>query len=274
MKKSQRIRPSVVVALAMAILFPIISCDREPVDERPELPPVESLVMDFSDFAEPAEGKAAKGTLNTYMNFTYSYLTVGFWNVAATLYSVLPVTAYTYALQQSPVYLGDHTWEWAFDFPLNNLSYTATLTGKRISNEEFSMEMVIGLTAAPNTGVKWFDGVVRYDHTHAIWTLYENGTMEALEIEWNMNYETGNADLTYEIVKEGNQEFGSYITWAYDPEDVYDASFTISVVAGMTNIEWDAVTIQGRVKAPVHFGDELWHCWDSKANGLADIVCP
>ena len=81
MKKYLNFRSLTAIVMSVSILFAVTSCDKEPVDERPELPPVESMVMDFSDFAEPAGG--AKGTLNTYENFTYSYLTVGVMNFVA-----------------------------------------------------------------------------------------------------------------------------------------------------------------------------------------------
>ncbi len=260
------------VLLSFSVLFAVTSCDKEPVDERPELPPVESLMMDFSDFSEEP-GTATKGTLATYQNFLHAYLTVGFWNISASLVSALPVAAYTVALQQSPVYLGDHTWEWSFDFPLNNINYTATLTGARINNEEFSMEMVIAMAIAPDAGTKWFDGVIRYSHTHATWTIYKNGTIPVLDIEWNKDFITEAEDLTYTYVEAGHAEEGSYIMWSYKPGEVYDAAYDISIVAGMTNIEWNVTTIEGHVKAPVRFGDDAWHCWDSYSNGLMDIAC-
>lgn len=256
--------------LSVSILFTVSSCDQEPVDERPELPPVESMMMDFSDFDEAPPG--TKGTLNTYQNFWYSWFTVGIVNVYAGLVSVLPVTAYTYALQQTPVYVGDYTWEWAFDFTLD-FDYTATLTGARINNEEFSMEMVIALAAAPAAGVKWFDGTVRYDHTHATWIMYEEGTTPVLEIEWNKNFETEKTDLTYTFTKPGHLQNGSSAMAKYNPDEFFDAAYNISLAEGETNIEWNTSTIEGRVKAPVHFGDDAWHCWDSKANNLADKVC-
>jgi hypothetical protein len=255
---------TIVLSLTLA------SCDEEPIGDRPELPPVETMLMDFSDFSEaPSQ---SKGTDATWANFTYSYLTVGFWNLAATLYSALPVAAYGYALQQDAVYLGDFTWEWAFDFQHAGISYTATLTGARISNQEFSMEMVIALAATPDTGVKWFDGTVRYDHTHAVWTIYSDG-MEALQIEWNKDYETTEADLTYTVVLEGDDEFGSFIQWDYDPGHDLDAAYNIAIAEGSTNIQWNTMDLNGRVKSMNHFADEDWHCWDTQANGLVDMDC-
>ncbi|MEN8156338.1 MAG: hypothetical protein ABFS10_05255 [Bacteroidota bacterium] len=271
MKKTLNIRSITALMLALSMLFAVASCDKEPVDERPELPPVESLQMDFSAFAEQPAAK--KGTGSTVNNFLYSYLTVGFWNLSAGLVTVLPVMAYGHALQQTPVYMGDNSWEWSFDFNDVSMDYTVTLTAARINNEEFSVEMVVASALTSNQEVKWFDGVVRYDHTHASWTLYKDGTIALLGIEWNKDYETGEADLKYSYTEPDQNETGSFIMLEYMPEEVYDASYTISLTAGVTNIEWNTTTIEGRVKAPSHFGDDAWHCWDSHDNGLIDIDC-
>ncbi len=267
----KQVRMTAMVTLAATILFITASCDKEPVENRPDLPPVESMMMDFSDFAtQPAGMKSSEAS---YVNFVLSYTTVSFWNASAVLVSAIPVAAYTHALSQTPDYLGDNTWEWSFEFPLNSMNYTATLTGQRISNEEFTMEMIIALSSLPDQGIKFFDGVVRYDHTSADWTFYKEGSNAVLEVAWNMDFETEAADLTYTYVEADQEETGSYIMLEYTPGEVYDASYTVSMSQGMTNIEWNTSTIEGRVKSPAYFEDDLWHCWDSYANGLADIDC-
>ncbi len=267
----KKLRVGFAVALATAVAFAVTSCDKEPADQRPELPPVESMMMDFSDFSE--QPASAKGSSPSYQNFSRSYLTLGFWNVSVTLVSALPVAAYAHALQQTPVYLGDNTWEWSYDFSWNSVSYAAKLTARRMSNQEFSAEMAIGFSAFPENGVKWFDGVVRYDHTKADWTFYKEGAIPVLEVGWNKDFESEAADLTYTYTEAGQKESGSYIMWKYIPGEVYDAAYTVSMADGTTSIEWNISTLEGRVKDPVFFGDETWHCWDSHANGLADVDC-
>jgi len=260
-----------VFAMIAMILFTVTSCDKEPVDLRPELPPLESLQMDFSDFASQPAGM--KSSELSYVNFSLSFTTVSFWSATAAVVTALPVAAYTHALTQTPEYKGDNTWEWSFEFQHNALTYTATLTGVRLNNEEFSMEMVIGHESLPGVEVKWFDGVVRYDHTSAEWTLYREGSLAVLQIVWNVDFETEDADLTYTYVEPEQTETGSYIMWEYRPGEVYDAAYTISMSEGTSFIEWNVSTIEGRVKALAYFEDEVWHCWDSYVNGLADIAC-
>lgn len=248
------------------------SCDKENLDERPELPPLESIQMSFSDFDTQPAG--TKGITDTYYNFVHSYVNVAFWNGVAALTTALPVAAYLHLLNQDPEYLGDSTWEWTYDFTHNDIDYIATLTGERISNEEFSMEMVIATAALPALGTKWFDGIVRYDHTHAEWNLYysEGGiAIKALEVEWDKDFELNTSEITYTYLVPGQANTGSYITAGTDPALDYDAYYLISISTGVINIEWDTDTKAGRVKDPVYFEDSNWHCWNSY---LLDIDCP
>jgi len=271
MKKYFNFRSIVAISLSLSILFAGTSCDKEPVEDRPELPPVESLVMDFSNFSQQPGGQ--KGTAVTCRNFLHSYMSALFWNVATTVTLALPVAAYGYALQQDAEYLGDNTWQWAFDFPFGEKEYTATLTGIRLNNETFSMEMVIASSSAPEEGVRWFDGVVPYDHTHATWNLYKEGSIKVIEAVWNKDYETEEADITYTYVEKEHEQNGSYIMFEYMPGQVYDAAYTISLADKTINIEWNTGTGEGRVMDPAKYEDSDWHCWDTADAGFADKVC-
>lgn len=271
MKKRIELNRLLAILIAITLVTAIGSCDKEPMNERPELPPLESLVMDFSDFSQLPAG--AKGTAETYENFAQAFVTVQFWSWASLATVALPATAYAHALQQDPEYLGDHTWEWSFGLDLQEESYEVVLTGERINNAEFSMEMVIYSTAQPEQGMKWFDGVVRYDHTHAEWNLYGEGGVKMLEAVWNKNYETEAGDLTYTYVEPDQEETGSSIIYSYMPEEVYDASFSISLSDGMTVIEWNTTTLGGRIQDESKYGDTAWHCWESAENGFADTEC-
>ena len=133
--------------------------------------------------------------------------------------------------------------------------------------------MDIALADLPTLGVKWFDGVVRYDHTHATWTVYKEGTVAVVDAEMNKDFETKVASLQYTYVELGMEETGSYILYEYDSQEVYDAAYTVSLSAGMTEIEWVTTTKEGHVRDEVKFGDANWHCWDSLENGLVDKNC-
>ena len=257
--------------LAVSLIIVSTSCDKEPVENRPELPPLESLMMSFSDFDAPRGDVKASG--EPHLNFNYAFTSLVFWSGASAITMALPVTAYGYALEQDPVSLGEDSWEWESDFQWNGISYTATLTTTRINNDEFSLEMLIAASATPDQGVRWFDGVVRYDHTRANWTIYKDGSIEVLEVEWTKDYELGDASLLYTYVEPALLETGSYISYEYAPLEAYDASFTVSRSTGTTLVQWNKTSKEGRVQDEAKFGDAEWNCWDTLENGLVDKVC-
>jgi len=273
MKTDSRLNSFKLVAMALAVsfLFVSTSCDKGSNENSPELPPAESLMMSFSDFDAPRGDAKASG--EPHLNFNYAFTSLVFWSGASAITMALPVAAYGYALEQDPVSLGDNSWEWKYDFQWSGLSYTATLTATRINNEEFSVEMLIALAATPDQGVRWFDGVVRYDHTQANWTIYRDGSIEVLEIAWTKDFELGDASLLYTYVEAEMVETGSYIRYEYAPLEVYDASFTVSRSTGTTLIQWNTSNKEGRVQDEAKFGDAEWNCWDSLEMGLVDKVC-
>ncbi len=262
---------SVAAFLVIVLMVSVVSCDKEPTDMKPELPPLESLVMDFSDFNVESSG-GTKSTLATYNNIVHAYFSVLFWNAATTVTFAVPVAAYAYAFQQEPVYVGDYNWEWSYDVTVGGSTYTATLTGSRIDNQRFSVELIVAEADNPEAGVKWLEGEVRYDHSQATWHMFKDGK-ELITIEWSTDPGSGRSNLTYTYVEAGHTENGSYVEWSYNPDEYLDAAYTISFSAGKTFIEWSTETKEGRVKDAGRFGDEDWHCWDTKENGLKDKDC-
>jgi hypothetical protein len=259
------------ILLAVSLLIVSTSCDKEAVENRPELPPMESLVMNFSDFDAPVAVTKASG--EPHLHFNYAFSSLVFWSGASALSMALPVAAYAYALEQGVEYLGDNSWEWSYGFQWSGQDYTASLIAERINNEEFSLEMRIAASSMPEQAVRWFDGVVRYDHTRANWTIYRDGSIEILEVEWAIDFELGDASLLYTYVEQAMLETGSYIRYEYAPQEVYDASFTVSLSAGIQLIQWNTTTKEGRVQDEARFGDAEWNCWDTLENGLVDKVC-
>ncbi|MEJ2596596.1 MAG: hypothetical protein P8100_16055, partial [bacterium] len=81
----------VAVFIAVSLLAINTSCDKEPVADRPELPPVESLMMDFSAFSGPASATKASG--EPHLHFNYAFSSLVFWSGASAVTMALPVAA-------------------------------------------------------------------------------------------------------------------------------------------------------------------------------------
>jgi hypothetical protein len=271
MKKYVITSRSIIFLLIISITFFNTSCKKDKAGEKPDLPPQESLIMDFSDFDSRPDEKG-KGT--TYNNFVYSYLNVLFWNTISASTLAVPAVAYGHMLSQNARYVGDNVWEWVDYYTYNQTDYVATLTAARLNNDQFSVEMVIAEEATPESGFKWFDGVVSYNHTSASWNLYRyNGgsPVKVIEVDWSKDYEEDTSSLTYTYVETGQEQTGSSINMGTDPSLDYNAWYTISLADETIEIQWDRATKAGRVKNPDYFPDSNWNCWDAN---LADIDCP
>jgi hypothetical protein len=137
------------------------------------------------------------------------------------------------------------------------------LIAYRLSNDEFKAEMYISKSGG-FSDFKWYEGTIRYDRTHASWTMYENplNNTALLSIEWNRDWETGSGDIIYSLIKPGSAEYGSYISFEIDPVAIYDASYEMQVSQKTTVIEWNRTNHSGHVSSYNKFGDESWHCWN------------
>ena len=245
--------------LALAILTP--SCNKENEDTLPDMPPAEALMMDFSDFATMPD--TSLKSLVTYQNFFHSFLTVAGWTWVNKVLLAVPAAAYIESFDQKPVYKGDNTWEWSYTQDIFEHTYTVRLITRRISNEELVAEMYLTLEGIYED-FKWFEGTLRYDRTHALWTLYDDPGHKApiIQVEWNKDWEQDVSDITYTNIRAGDLQNGSYIAYGIVDDESFDAYYTVSVSGNTIEIQWNRTTKAGRVKDEAKYGDANWHCWN------------
>lgn len=243
------------------------SCkDKEPV--APELPPQEAFVTNFSDFS--SEKTKADTTMN---NWAFSAINVSLWNAVITVGLAVPVASYVEAVKNhEAVYQGDNTWLWQYNFDIAFETYTAKLFGT-LNNDSINWEMFI----SKNGGYQdflWYEGVSVVNGNHGTWTLFDKPTSnkKLLGITWNRNADqTGN--IKYMNIVPASPENGGFIAYGNDNQSTLNDWYDIYNKGkdNHTNIEWDTITKSGRVKDTLHFGNELWQCWD---NFLKDADCP
>jgi hypothetical protein len=269
MSKLFKLKPVLSVLLVALMLVTSNSCKKDDKDKIPELPPVAALLMDFSDFEDvPGVIKA----VSSYDNFGYAVSNVVVWNLIATVLVAVPCVAYAEAFNHEAVYLGENSWQWLYSVTADQSTFTAKLISKRISNEEFTLEMLVSKSGTGGfEDFKWFEGTVRYDHTAANWTLYSNPevTSPVMTIDWTMDWEEELYSIRYTNVQAGN-DYGSYIEHGVTGNSPFNAYYNISTTEGTVQIEWNKTTKAGHVKSPEHFGDSDWHCWNEN---LLDTVC-
>jgi hypothetical protein len=263
------------------------SCDnkKESTPVQPELPPYESMAIDFSKLTTAQKSADIITTDTTQLNFAKAALTVFFWNATITITLAVPVTAFYASFQQDPTYLGDGTWQWSYSVPGFGNTYKARLTGK-VSDESIKWEMYIskeGINAYDE--FKWFEGTSNYDGSGGQWILYNSYELQEqmLQIDWEKTDSViGNIKYTY--VQESNNgdakqlTSGSYLQYGLK-DAALNAFYNVEYnqrdrnANDMLNvdIEWSLTEYNGRIKAAHYFdGDDSWHCWDSLGY---DAVC-
>ncbi len=257
-----------LLLLSVGIVVAVTSCEKDP--ESMNLPPAESFMIDWSVFPDNAT-KSIEETELTKLNWFKSAATILVWNTVVAANMAIPTVAYAEAFNHTPVYLGDNTWEWSYSVTHNDRTIVAQLTGARIDNETFSMEMVLSEAGGFNE-FKWFEGVIRYDRTEANWMLRKSpeNPVEYLEIEYKKNFETDVKNIKYTLIDPQDSLYNGYIDFGIDPEKYLDAHYTISGGESLTQIEWSKSSEEGRTKSLELFGDENWHCWDTELN---DVDC-
>ena len=255
---------TIISLMAIAVMIALVSTSCSKDDESaPAMPPIESFQMDFSDFTVFPDTTDNLKSLNTYKHFTYSYVTVGVWNLVTTVALAVPVAVYLESFNHTPEFLGDDTWQWSYSVD----TYSARLVTSRKNNEEFTAEMFISKTGMEAfEDFKWFEGILSYNHTSASWKMYESpaNNVQWLNIEWRKDWEAGTSDITYTNVKAGSEELGSFITYGIVDDPDYNAFYTVFSADAQVTIEYNTETKAGRVKDRGHFGNDDWHCWNEQ----------
>lgn len=257
---------------AVGMIITFASCEKEP--EAMQLPPAKSIVINWDKFPSQATRKASESVVEptpTYVNWLYSASSVVVWNTVIAANMAIPTVAYEAALDYDPVYMGDETWEWSYSVSVNNRTIDARLIGSRIDSESFSMQMFLS-EGDKFQDFLWFEGVVRYDHSYANWTLSHSpdNRVDYLDIVYNENVDTDVSSITYTVIDPANDMYNGYIDFGLDPEQDFDAHYTIFMNNNTTSIEWSTQTQAGRVRDERRFNDAEWRCWDTL---LQDVNC-
>jgi hypothetical protein len=242
----------------------------------PEIPPVSSFVMDFSEFTTSQEyqpsGSDRVGDHMSMHNWSWAATNVLVWNTLITVGLAVPVAAFIESFNHEPTRQPDGTWVWDYNFTVNQVVHLAELHG-RVVEEEVQWEMYIS-KEGEYTDFLWYWGASDLGATEGTWTLFDNPTdpTPLVGIGWHRDPGSGTGDIKYSNVVPEGQENGGYIFYGTTDGDPYDAFYDIynKGLDNHTEIEWNRTSKAGRVMDANHFGDSDWRCWDSDHQ---DVSC-
>jgi hypothetical protein len=244
----------------------------------PDLPPISTFLMDFSDFAHErlaasaASDQGADAAL-TRLNWTFAASNVVVWNSLITFGFAIPVAAFLEAFNHEATRQPDGSWLWDYNFTVGAI-HLAELYGT-VEGDEVVWEMYISREGEGGyTDFLWFYGRSALDGSEGTWTLNQDPESETpvVGIVWHRDTGAGTADIKYTNVVPGGPEYGGYIHYGITGVIPYDAFYDIFNAGrdNHTDIEWNLEDKYGRVKDASHFSDEDWHCWNG---ALEDTLC-
>lgn len=219
-----------LLAMLSFIFFFVLITGCEKDDETaPVIPPLETMVIDFSEFTD------SKSDINSksYNNYGYSAITVGVWNLILSVTLVTPVTVFQHSFTKTPTYLGDRKWEWTYNITELAANYAVRLTGE-IRTNDVKWEMYVTKTGVGAfSEFKWFEGTSNLDDNGGQWILYHSPQFQdpLLQIDWEkQNTEIGNIKYTYvRELNDNNQPDtfkDSYLEYGLQTGS-YNAYFTV-----------------------------------------------
>lgn len=260
---TNKLKPwSKLTALAMCSAIIFSSCTKEEDDPTsPDIPPSETMVMNFESFNSDSNSEKGAKTAADKSNHAAAAVTVGFWSLVVGVQTIVPVLAFNESFNHDAVYDSD-TKEWVRSYNFGAFDAHEAALHASLDGNDVVWKMYIDLSDKPE--VLWFEGVSSLTGGNGTWRLYKDADnpVPYLDIAWTKN--TDGADLKYTYLIDDVHE-GSTITYALDETAELDASFEIfgAEKNETVNVDWSRTNKNGRIKAPGHFEDDAYHCWDN-----------
>jgi hypothetical protein len=279
-------KKAVSISLTIALIMVLFGgCTKK--DTPPSLPPANSMTIDFSNFSSKKSADidllTQNSTLATKNNWGAAVTTAGFWNLLLTVNLIVPVASFKKAMDNTPVYLENKTWEWKYSVNVIGSTYNARLTGQ-IQTSNVKWEMYISKTGADAfSEFMWFSGTSALDGKSGQWILNHSQAFkeQMLQIDWIVTgTDVGNIKYTYIRNLKDNRTTdlfkNSYIEYGLTSATLnafYNVHYNISTTTTDFKdvyIEWNTTNHNGHIKALHYFQDSNWHCWDTTGN---DMTC-
>jgi hypothetical protein len=269
------------ILLLSVFAFICFSCHKDATDTAPQIPSLETMVIDFGELGDIQKSTEKSAVLNgDKTNWIVSAATLGIWKLIIGTTFAIPVTAFAESFENLPEQIADNTWQWEYSVDGLGGTYKARLVGTNLNNS-YKWEMYISKEGSQGFGeFMWFEGTSAKDESNGKWTLYHSPEYNEplLTIDWEkQNEEIG--QITYSYVRELNDERnpdpmdGSYLIYGLqDVElDAYLEVYAwnqLEKVFTQTFIEWNTTNYSGKIKAEHFYNDALWHCWNAEGENV------
>jgi hypothetical protein len=281
--KMKKITSISLVIMLLAGLF--WGCEKKEDTPAPTLPPAGSMTIDFSNFGskKSATAQNESNAFNDNTNWALAATIAGIWNTVLAVNLAVPVASFGAAVNTTPVFLGDATWEWKYDFNVVGATYKARLTGQ-VQSSDVKWKMYISKEGVGAfSELLWYEGTSALDGKSGNWVLNHSVQFPepVLQIDWVADG-TGVNNIKYTYIRDLKDDRTvdpfktSYIEYGLNSTVTLNAFYNVhqnTGVQGVFNdvfIQWSTSGHNGHIKAEYYYQDDLWHCWNEVGE---NVVC-
>ena len=279
MRMNTKSKYFVLLIFSMLFLFACKELDlTDPLETKPEMPPIASMQIDFSSFPEnntlaKITGKNSINNIEIHDNWAWAWIHGVAWKTLVSVGMSIPFAAFVESFNHEAVQQEDGRWLWEYSFSSHDsINHTASLYAT-IDIGGIDWEMYITKETFFDNFM-WFSGRSDLFGKSGTWTFFtEPKNPEPwLGIEWEYNKSDSTGSIKYTDIHDKSDGKGGYINYGLVADSTYDAFFNIydAKKDNLISIKWNRETHEGRVKDFKHFGDDEWYCWNSN---LENIEC-
>lgn len=245
--------------------FVVTSCSDDPAslssDEPPQLPPAESMEMDFSTFEsnQKVQGEAALAG----ENFTQAVVRAIVMKAVVDLNLAIPRALLTAASESEAEFNEEGEWVWSYTRNTGQETYEVRLVASQGGSNEVNWQFYVTNSELSIDNRLFFDGTTNADGTQGTWTYYSllDETNEAVsEIQWEVA-EDENVSLRLDVTSDRFDNEGDYIEYNFDGT-VKSAVYYNAGEDQTTELQWNIETRAGYLIAP-GFNNGEQACWDA-----------
>ncbi len=262
---------TIILTLSVCVF---ITCKKDK-GNAPALPPSATMFIDFSNFTSLKKSSLAaprvKGTESSAWQFAATI--AGIWNSLISSNAAIPLTAFDSAAKYNAVYVSKNFWQWSYEFTFDGVVYKSVIDGEASTNSILWKMYLTNNSTGGYSDFLWLEGTSRADGTQGQWIFYQSpqSPVKIFQTDWIKS-----GDLVTEVkytylIDDPNKD--SYIDFNIITNSNLNASYNIHFSDGTysdSDIEWNTVTRNGRLKCLDYLQDENWYCWD---NNKINMIC-
>ena len=252
--------------------FLITACSDDPAslnsDEPPQLPPVESMQMDFSTFDNNQQPKNSLGKASS--NFGQAAVRAFVLKSVVDLNLAIPRALLEAASNSDAEFNEEGEWVWSYSHTAGEDSYEVRLVASRESDAETSWQFFVSNSTLNLEDKLFFSGTTSGEGSQGTWTYYNlmSDTQEAVSnTEWTVSGED-EVSLRLEVVSGRFDNEGDYIEYTFDGI-IKNAVYYNADEDATTELQWNIETNEGYIIAPNYNNGEQ-ACWDEN---FEDVSC-